>query len=285
MIMSAGDAELVPVPEAAGSGMTRREWFWAAAASGVALAGTAMGAEKLGSFTAASQYEAELIKLRGLLTLYEQLERVGLDTALETGLRMVRTWMDGLAVSVRLLRFGVTTSNQALQGLQATVDDLHNALEGATQAVADLMQKFHDAESVVGGVVGSAQPLADSIQTFFNPFLDRMPFGLGDNVRHAVDSLATLVRAVPTTVESVTARLFKPLNDGLFAATGSTAAKTGLFDPISQNLLQPLDQFLGDVESMIGHWENDFAAPVESALEQRRQIRQQIVEYRKQNPL
>ncbi len=60
-------------------------------------------------------------------------------------------------------------------------------------------------------------------------------------------------------------------------------AKTRLFDPITQNLLEPLKKFLTDVETFIDKWENGFTAPVQKALDDRAQIRQKIVAYEKEN--
>jgi hypothetical protein len=267
------------------SGVTRRQVLLTVAAGGITLAGTALGAEKLGSLKAAAAYEPELVKLKALLAMYEQLERVGLDGILLTAMNVVRSPFNTVKVGLGLVRGGIATAGDALKRFQGMLDTLHQGAGGAAAAVDDLMGKFHAAESVVTGVLGTAQPLTDSIQSFFNALLDKIPFGIGANIRRAAESLVTLIRAIPTTVQALTTQLLKPLSDTFFPATGTPAVQASLFDPISEKLLQPLDRFLGDVETLLNYWEKDFTAPVQAALDQRKQIREQIEEYRKRNQI
>lgn len=261
--------------------MTRRQLLTRAAAGGAIVVATACGA---GVVVTRGQYELELTKLRALITLYEQLERVPLDAALAAGMNAVRGALELLRAGVRLLRDGVTAAEGALNNFQAALDALRSAANAASQALNDLQQKYRAAESVVVAALGVALPLAESIRSFFTSLLSKIPI-VGDDLSRAVNALVDLIRAIPTAIETVTGRLFAPLRDAFFPLSGDAAVKTNLFNPITQNVLEPLKKFLGDVENLFERWEKDFSTPVQAALDQRDKIRAQIVDYRQQNKI
>ncbi len=263
--------------------MTRRQLLVAATAGGAALAAGALGGGAVGALTTRAQYELELKKLQALVALYTQLEKVGIDAVILTGMNIIGGALSTVKAGTRLIRDGVAAVQGALKAFQGKLDNLRQATDGATQVLTDLQQKFVAAQALVGGALGSALALTESIRNFFNTLIDRIPFGIGDKARGAIDALVNLIRAIPSAVDAITAQLLKPLNDLFFAGNSQPVVQTSLFDPIANNLLKPLDQFLGDVETALGQWEKDFVKPVQGALEERAQIRSQIDEYRKQN--
>ncbi len=263
--------------------MTRRQLLVAATASGAALAAGALGGGAVGAFGTRAEYELELKKLQTLVALYSQLEKVGIDAVILTGMNIVGGALGTVKAGTRLIRDGIATVQSALKAFQDMLDNLRKATEGATQMLTDLQQKFLAAQALVGGALGSALSLTESIRNFFNSLIDKIPFGIGDNIRRAVDALVNLIRAVPSTIETITTQLLKPLNDLFFAGNNKPAVQTSVFDPITNSLLKPLDQFLADIETALNRWESDFTKPVQGALEQRAQIRSQIDEYRRQN--
>lgn len=263
--------------------LTRRQLITTAAAGGAALVVTGLGGTAVGSAMTTAQYELELTKLRALVALYEQLERVGLDAIIATGMNVVRGALDAIKGGVNLLRDGITGAETALKNFQATLDTLHSTADLAAQALADLSQKVHNAEGGVIAVLGTALPLAESIAGFFSALLDKIPFGIGDDIRRAVSALVDLIRSIPATVDTMTAQVLKPLSDTFFPSTGTPPVKSNLFDPIVNNVLEPLKKLLTDIEGLLNHWENDLSTPVQAALTEREKIRQQIAEYKKQN--
>ncbi len=265
--------------------LSRRQLLTAAAAGGAGLAVSALGGAAVGSAMTTAQYEIELTKLRALVALYEQLERVGLDAVLATGMNVVRGALDTVKGGVRLLRDGISAAETALKNFQAMLDTLGSAASAAGQALSDLSQKLHDAEGIIVAVLGTALPLAESIAGFFNALIEKIPFGVGDNIRRAVKALIDLIRAIPTVIDVVTNQLLKSLRDAFFPTSGDPAVKSNLINPITQNLLEPLEKFLGDVEKLLDSWEKDLTTPVQTALDQRQEIRKQIAQYKKDNGL
>ncbi len=261
--------------------MTRRHLLIAAAGGAVGVAATAWGVSQIPDETRA-QLEKELDKLRAVVKLYESLENIGLDNILANAMSLMRGLFDALKTGVRLLRDGVAIAESAWKNFQAILASLRVAVERAAQVLADLQQKFKAAEGIVVAVLGSALPLAESIGNFFNTLISKIPFGIGDELRRAINALVELVRAIPATIETISAQLLKLLNDTFFPPTGKATFNSTLMDPITQNVFDPLRKFLDDVDNLVTRWEKDFTKPVQSALDQRQMIRKQIAEYRQQ---
>ncbi len=261
------------------NGVTRRQLLVTATVGGAALVAGAVGGTAL-TAGARTTAELELIKLRALVALYEQLEKIGIDAIVSTGMNLVRGALDTIKTGVRLARDGVTAAETALKNFQAMVDNLRTVADAATGVLTDLSQKFQAAESLVVGVLGNARPLAESIGNFFGELIKKIPFGIGDNFLRAINALTDLIRAIPTTVDTMLNQLLKPLRDLFFPPSGNALMKTNLVDPISQNLLTPLKQFLTDVEAFIDSWEKNFVQPVQGALDERAKVRKQIAQAR-----
>jgi hypothetical protein len=260
--------------------MSRRKLLVGAGVGGAVLAAGACGAVGVAART---QYEAELLKLRTLLGLYQQLEKVGLDGIIASGMTVVRTALDAVKAGVRLMRDGISAVETAITNFQSLLDTLRTAANNVSQVLSDVIQKTRAAEGPIIAVLGTALPLAEAISGFFRSLVSKIPFGVGDDINRAVSALVDFIRAVPAAVETMSSRLLAPLRDMFFPTSGDSMAKTRLFDPITQNLLEPLKKFLTDVETFIDKWENDFTAPVKKALDDRAQIRQKIVAYQKGN--
>ncbi|HEX7587975.1 MAG TPA: hypothetical protein VF478_06635 [Anaerolineae bacterium] len=271
-----------PAAEEPSTVMTRRQLLTTAAAGGAGLAVSALGGAAVGSLMTRAEYEVELVKLRALVALYEQLERVGLDAILQTGLNIVRGALDGVKGSVNLLRSGITAVETALTNFQKLLDSLRSASTGAGQVLDDLTLKFKAAEGVIVAVLGTALPLAESIAGFFNALLQKIPFGIGDDIHRAVDALVALVRAIPTVVDAVTKQLIQPMRDAFFPPSGDPTVKAGLIDPIVKNVLEPAKKQLNDIDKLATSWEKDLTTPVQAALTERQKIRDQIADYKKQ---
>jgi len=134
-------------------------------------------------------------------------------------------------------------------------------------------------------VLGTALPLADSIAGFFNSLLQKIPFGIGDDIRRAVDALVALVRAIPTVIDTLANQLIQPMRSAFFPTAGDPAVKASLIDPIVKNLLEPAKKQLDDIDKLAATWEADLTTPVQTAITERQKIRDQIADYKIQNKM
>mgnify|MGYP000085465008 CR=1 FL=1 len=264
--------------------LSRRQFLTTAAVGGLALTAAAVGGAVVGSQNAQSAAEAELAKTRARLAkyeqaiaLYEQLEKVGIDTLLATGMNIVRGAFDALRTGIQILRAGITTVENAFKNLLTLLDTLRSPADVVARALIELTQKFQAAESVIKAVVGTAQPLAEAIASFFDSLLQKIPI-VGPEIRRATTALSELVRAIPMVIDVVTNQLLKPLRENFFPSIGDPKIKLDLIEPTQKSLLDPLKKFLTDVETALARWENDFAKPVQAALDERAKIRKQIAE-------
>ncbi len=261
-------------------GITRRQLLLNATIGGAALAVGALGGAAVSGTATRAQVELELVKLRALVALYEQLEKVGIDAIVATGMNVVRGALDAVKAGARLARDGITAAENALKNFQALLTSLRGLADAAGRILADLSQKLQTAQTSVAAMLGAALPLAEAIANFFNSLIQKIPFGIGDDIRRAINALVDLIRALPATVDGLSNQFLKPLRDTFFPAAGDPAVQAVVVDPITQNLLTPLKKFLTDVETLAERWDKDFVKPTQDALDQRAKIRKQIVALR-----
>lgn len=266
--------------------LSRRQFLTMATISGVGITVSAVGGALIGGKAVQdaanielAQARARLEKYAQLIALYEQLEKVGIDNIIAAGMNIMRGALEAVKAGIQIVRAGIAVAEAALKNFQTLLESLRGGADAVARAVTDLSQKFKIAEGIVVAVIGVALPLAESIASFFNALLSKIPI-VGDDLRRAATALVDVVRAIPTLVDAVMNRLLKPLHDLFFPLSGEPTVKTTLFDPLSQHLLDPLKKFLGDLEAALDRWENDFAKPTQKALDERAKIRKQIAQVR-----
>lgn len=264
--------------------ISRRQFLTAATIGGVVVTASALGGAVVGGTVVRNAAEIELAQARArleryaqLFALYEQLEKVGIDAIVAAGMTVVRGALDAVKAGIQIVRTGIAAVETALKNFQALLDSLRGGADAVARAVTDLSQKFKIAEGIVVAVIGVALPLAESIASFFNALLGKIPI-VGEDLRRSANALADLVRTIPTVVDAVMNQLLRQLHDLFFPLSGEPSVKTNLFDPIVKNLLDPLKKFLSDVETALDRWESDFAKPTQKALDERAKIRKQIAQ-------
>jgi hypothetical protein len=262
--------------------LSRRQFLTTATIGVVGISTAAVGGALIGSRAAQDAAEIELVQARArlakyaqLIALYEQLEKVGIDSIIGTGMNIVCGALEAVRAGIQIIRAGIAAVETALKNFLMLLESLRSPADLVTRALADLMQRFKAAEGIVTAALGSALPLAEAIANFFNALLQKIPI-VGDDIRRATNALSDLVRAIPATIDAVTNQLLKPLRDNFFPASGEPIVKVNLVDPTTKNLLDPLKKFLGDVEAALARWDSDFAKPVQAALDERTKIRKQI---------
>jgi hypothetical protein len=277
----------------AAEGMTRRRFLQGALVGGVA--GLAVGAG--GSLVAwemgtaaertAAKLEAatEALKLKGLLALYENLEKIGLDAIVSTGVAAVGLLLEGVETGSLAIKTGLDTVEGLLLDFEAAFPTIRAGIEwteGVVSAFADKLQALEDA---IERVLEKAQPLTEALGSFFNFVLDLLPFGYGDRVRVTLDRIDDIVTSIPEAVEGINAKLLEPLRHDWFSEEEGKGLKASLIDPIVTGLLDPLEAFLGKLAELVGSWEEKLAGPIQKAISERDAIRGQIARYKAEEGL
>ncbi len=231
----------------------------------------------------AGDLAAEVQKLQGLLALYENLEKIGIDAIIAAGLGGFKGFLDKLQGGVALLKDGVTATEGAVSNAHDTFAALRSGIQLAEQGVANVAALLKNAEDWLGQTTSPLKPLLDQVHQFFDDLLSKIPFGVGDNIRKTLDGLIGLVVAIPDMVTAVNTNLLEPLRTGWLSDDGAQNLQGALLDPITQKVLEPLKSLLDDVDQTLSHWESDISTPVQSALDGRRQVRSQIADYKQKH--
>jgi len=274
-------------------GMTRRRFLQGALVGGVA--GLAVGAggslvawetgTAAGRVAAELEATAEALKLKGLLTLYENLEKIGLDAIVSTGVAALGLLLEGVEAGSLTTKAGLDTVEGILLDFEEAFPTIRAGIEwteGVISAFADKLQALEDA---IEGVLEKAQPITEALGSFFNFVLDLLPFGYGDKIRVTLDRIDDIVTSIPETVEGINTKLLEPLRRDWFSEEEGKGLKAGLIDPIVIGLLDPLEAFLGKLAELMDSWEKKLVGPVQKAISERDAIREQISRYKAEEAL
>jgi len=277
----------------AAEGMTRRRFLHGALVGGVA--GLAVGAggslvtwetgTAAGRTAAKLEAATEALKLKGLLAFYENLEKIGLDAIVSTGVAAVGSLLEGVETGSLAIKTGLDTVEGLLLDFEAAFPTIRAGIgwtEGVVSAFADKLQALEDA---IERVLEKAQPLTEALGSFFNFVLDLLPFGYGDRVRVTLDRIDDIVTSIPEAVEGINAKLLEPLRHDWFSEEEGKGLKASLIDPIVTGLLDPLEAFLGKLAELVGSWEEKLAGPIQKAISERDAIREQIARYKAEEGL
>ena len=271
---------------------TRRRVVTALAAGAVTLTATHLGVayeaaqwEQQQNQPEIDELKAEVEKLKGLVALYENLEKIGLDSIISGAMSVFRGVLDRLRESVGLLRGGIGAAEGTISGFQSTLAVLRGTLTAAEQAVDNVAALLKNVQDFLGQSTSPLDPLLRQVRQFFDDLLGKIPFGVGDNIRNTVDGMAGLVIAIPSLVLAVKTGFLEPLRGTWLSDDNAKNIQGSLLDPINQSVLEPLKKFLDDVDQTLAQWESDVTAPVQAALDQRDTSRKLIADYKRQHNL
>jgi hypothetical protein len=273
-------------------GISRRQLLVGAAAGGVALVSTNLATglvagslgTRAGQAVAQLESEAELIKLRGLLALYENLEQVGIDALLSTGMAALSLSLGGLETGITALETGVDLIDDGVSALERSFPTIRSGLTVVEGLVAGLERRVRRLQDVMAEVQEMVSPLSDAVGSFFSSLVERIP-GVGPSIIGALDRISELVGSLPDAIGNVRTSLLEPLREEWFTDEEETGLKGRLFNPLQESLLEPLEDFLGDLADAVDTWETQLVDPLEDALTQRRAIKQQIADYKEREAI
>jgi len=231
--------------------------------------------------------EAEIARLRGLVDLYERLEKVGLDAILQTGMAAVALPLEAVELGARALKSGLELVEKALRSLEEALPSAQESLlwlEGRVSALAEGIEKL---ETAIGRALDRAAgtPIGQAVSDFANLILDNLPFGLGDKIRAVLDGLVGLVTGVDELIEGINTHLLEPLRQKWFSTEKGQGVNGALVDPLVEHVLDPLEAHLADLAVLTDAWQQKLVAPARQALEERSRVREEIARYRQEHGL
>jgi hypothetical protein len=268
--------------------LTRRQFLTGAAVGGAvglaAAAGSGVAVWKIADIeaqVALDAADAEIARLNGVIELYEDMDKVGLDSILQSGMAAMALPLQAVEVGAKALKTGLESIEEALISLEKALPTARESilwLETQVSAVAEGIEKL---ETALGKALEKANdhPVAQTLTDFGAMILDNLPFGLGDKLREVLDGLVGLVTSVDELVEGINTRILEPLRANWFSAEEGEGLGAALVDPLIEHVLDPVEAHLADLVTLADTWQAKLVEPAQQALEERAQIRQQIAQY------
>jgi hypothetical protein len=268
-------------------GVTRRQFLVGLTAGGAALVSTNLATGlaagtlglKAGQAAAGLESEAELMKLRGLLTLYEQLERVGIDAILTTGVAALAISLDGLEAGIVVLEKGVSLVDAGVTAFENSFPTIRRGLRVVESLFTSMENRLALLQETMSEIQEVVSPLSDAVGSFLSSLVERIP-RVGPAILDALDRISELVGSLPDAIAEVRTRLVEPLREEWFTDDEESGLKGKLLNPLQEDLLEPLEDFLGNLADSMDAWQEQLITPVEEAAKERELIRQQITEYK-----
>jgi uncharacterized phage infection (PIP) family protein YhgE len=233
--------------------------------------------------------EADLVGNRlqatvGLVSLYDRMDAVGLDDAVNSGLSAVASAIGRTAQAAHTLREGFAIAqnniNQLDQGFVVIDGGLARA-ERAVSTLSGLMQGLEDRLRAAGEPVA---PITDALGSFFTSLVGRIPFGVGERILETIERVQAVIGAIPESVENVNRDLIEPLRARFFPREGDNVT-VRLLDPLTDLIFRPADRMLSNLANVGEVWQSALERPAREKIEQRAALREQIVAYRSQNDI
>lgn len=269
--------------------LSRRRFLAGALAGGaVVAAGTGVVVWKVvdtQADMAKATADDEIARLQGLVELYEKLERVGLDAIIQTGMAAVGLLFGGLELGAKGLKSGLELVEKGLSSIEKAFPTVRTGIEWVEKGVSALADGIDALQTTLGRAVDKASPITEALGDFVTFVLDKLPFGIGDNVQSVLDSLSDLVSGIPELVEGINAHLLEPLRQDWFSTEEGKGLDDALLKPLAERVFDPLEAHLGDLAGLIDAWQQKLVAPSQQALEERAAIREQIAQYKKEHGL
>jgi hypothetical protein len=227
-------------------------------------------------------HNLELARVLGLVELYEELEKVGLDKILEVGMSALALPMAAVEAGAKALKAGLDWAEEAIQTVADAVPSAHDGLvwlQTQVSAVADGIEKL---ESGIGKALDKVtdNPVGEALKDFSGTVLDSLPFGLGDKFRDALDGLVGLVTSVDELIEGINTHLLEPLEEKWFSEEDGKGVGGTFLDPLVNNVFDPLQAHLENLALLADDWQNNLVEPTTLALTERTEIREQIARYK-----
>jgi hypothetical protein len=224
----------------------------------------------------------EVAKLLGLLDLYEELDKIGLDGIVAKGLAAVALPLEVVEAGAKALKNGLDWAEDALRSLADAVPTAQESLlwlESQVSAVADAIEKL---ENGVARALDRAtdNAVGEAVKEFTAKILDILPFGLGDRFRDALAGLVTLVTSVDDLVEGINTRLLEPLRENWFSGDEGEGMSGTFLDPLVEKILDPLEEHLNNLAALADTWQSELTTPTQEAMAKRARLQAEIARYK-----
>jgi uncharacterized phage infection (PIP) family protein YhgE len=230
-----------------------------------------------------SEVQGRLGDAQEVITLFDQLEGVDLDSVVDGGVSAVASAIGRTAQVAQGLREGLARAQNNVAQLDEGFAVLDNGLvraESAVSTLSGLVQGLEDRLRAAGEPVA---PLTDALGSFFTGVLRRIPF-VGQQIVETIERVQAVVGAIPESIENINSDLIEPVRARFFPREGDDVT-VRLLDPLMDLIFVPADRLLTNLSNLGETWQSALEAPTKEKLEQRALLREKIEALRTEKDL
>jgi hypothetical protein len=227
----------------------------------------------------------ELGVLSGLVALYEQIDEVDVSALLADGLTAVSTSINNMAAASPLLAEGIAAGQLALDELEAHLPLLENGrlwLQGHSEK---LQTYFSSLEALLQNAVDRIEPFLEMLTQWFADVRKWLPFNLGQKAADIMASATTLLSETPHTVSGLNTNVVQPLDHWLAYEDDDIRLRNHLIKPMREKVISKADELNQQAVALKQTYDEKLTVPLETAVAQRRALRDAIAQYRQQHQL
>ena len=229
--------------------------------------------------TALDSANARLARSSELINLYNQLEGVGLDHVVASGLGVLGGALAGLGGPLGLLRDGLDAAHGLLTAFEQTLPDFNGAMAWLGQQVVNIRVALWAVETAAQQAANSTLSGVTAVFGGFVGFvLDHLPFNIGANVRQTLNQVQSLLQSVTAMSDQAPEQVL--LKISRYVDDGPQGWKQALITPLRLNTLTPAGDVLAGVAGASDAFKTSLHDPATAALQQRQALRDQIASFR-----
>jgi hypothetical protein len=223
--------------------------------------------------------QRQLGALGGLVALYEQLDAIDLDAALDQGLEVAGDALAELFGRMPLLSDGLNAGEEALAALETDLPFLVAGRQWLAGHLDRLDGFYGAAEQVLTDAIEGLGSFLDMLQSWFEDVLRWLPFGLGRKAVAVMAALTDLLAETPHTVHGLKTNVAGPLDLWLAEADGQKRIEQRLVTPLREKTLKQAQETVAQAATAETAFQA-LAEPAQQAVIARQAMREIIRRYR-----
>ncbi len=222
--------------------------------------------------------------MAGLVALYEQLEAVDMETAVDQGLNAVSSSIETMLSEMPTLSESLQRGRQALQNLEAEMPLVENGRLWLIDHLGKIEAYFQSVEQLLAQTVDRVGPFLQMLNEWFENIKKWLPFGIGQAATTIMQSITLLIMETPNTLNGLDTNITQPLTIWLGRdQNNDTGLHQRLINPLRDELMPKTDSAISKMAQMDATYKTVLKEPVETAVASQRVIRNLIAEYRQQH--
>lgn len=248
--------------------------------SQTAAANSAQALTSLQNDHATAQNENQYLK--SLVDLFEQLEAVGFDDVVSAAMGTFSAVWSALAVYSPRFEAGRGLVIPLLDQFDISLGDWRANLGVVSDLVEKAQSLLELVQETASAAVEKVSQVSEPITDFVSEVLRRLPFDAGKKIEIALQRVKDLVLHLPSTFSETNARLLSPLLTRVGEGAESWLATVS--SPVRENVLEPLQGFIGEWAVSNAQLAENMLQPIEAARGKRAEVRAAIAQLKSNQP-